>query len=79
MRYSPLLCFETVRMLDLSALEDWHIEALDVKTAFLYGKLDEEIYMEQPEGFRLKGLDARKVLHLHCALYGLKQSTLTWW
>ena len=57
----------------------WHIEALDVKTTFLYGKLDEEIYMEQPEGFRLKGPDAKKVLCLHHALYRLKKSALTWW
>ena len=42
-------------MLALSLLEDWYIEALDVKTAFLYGKLDEEIYMHQHEGFKLKG------------------------
>jgi len=32
-------------------LEKWSITALDVKSAFLYGTLDEEIYMEQPEGF----------------------------
>jgi hypothetical protein len=38
-------------LLALSALEDWEIEALDVKTAFLYGNLNEELYMEQPEGF----------------------------
>ena len=78
--FSPVVCFKTVRMmLGLSALEDWHIEALDIKTAFLYGKLDKEIYMEQPEGFRLKGLDTNKVLCLQDALYGLKQSALTWW
>ena len=42
--FSPVVRFETVRlMLALSALEDWYIEALDVKTAFLYEKLDEEI------------------------------------
>ena len=64
--FSPVVHFETMRMmLALSALEDWHIEALDVKTAFLYGKLDEEIYMEQPQGFRLKGPDAKKVLHFY--------------
>ena len=72
--FSPVVLFETVRlMLALSSLEDWYIEALDVKTAFLYGKLDEEIYMHQPEGFKLKGQE-NKVLCLHCALYGLKQS-----
>ena len=65
-------------MLALSALEDWYIEALDVKTTFLYRKLDKEIYMHQPEGFKLKGQE-HKVLHLHRALYGLKQATLSWW
>ena len=80
MRLSPVVCFKTVRMmLGLSALKNWHIKALDVKTTFLYGKLDEEIYMEWPEGFRLKGPDAEKVLHLHCALYRLKQSALACW
>ena len=50
--FSPVVRYETVRvLLALAALEDWELEALDVKTAFLYGKLDEEIYMEQPEGF----------------------------
>ena len=39
----------------LTALEQWHLEAVDVKTAFLDGKLDEEIYMHQPEGFVQKG------------------------
>ena len=47
----------------LAALENWHMTALDVKTAFLYGQLDEEIYMEQPEGFKVKGQEL-KVLRL---------------
>ena len=40
------------------------MEAVDIKTTFFYGKLDKEIYMQQPEGFRLKGQET-KVLHLH--------------
>ena len=77
--FSPVVHFETVRlMLALSTLQDWHMEAVDVKTAFLYGKLDEEIYMQQPEGFRLKGQET-KVLRLHHAIYGLKQAALAWW
>ena len=70
--------FETVQMmLALAALENWHITGLDVKTAFLYGELNEELYMEQPEGFRAKGQE-HKVLQLLCAIYGLKQAALAW-
>ena len=43
------------------------MQAVDVKTAFLYGKLDEEIYMQQPEGFKLRGQET-KVLRLLRAL-----------
>jgi len=39
----------------MAALHDWHITGLDVQNTFLYGELDEEIYMEQPEGFRVHG------------------------
>jgi hypothetical protein len=70
---------ETVRMMiALAALKNWHITGLDVKTAFLYGELDEELYMEQPEGFKVQGQD-RKVMRLKCAIYGLKQAALAWW
>jgi hypothetical protein len=58
-------------------LEDWEIEALDVKTAFLYGNLDGELYMEQPEGFIIKGQET-KVYRLKKALYGLKQAAIAW-
>ncbi|KIJ15180.1 hypothetical protein PAXINDRAFT_26725, partial [Paxillus involutus ATCC 200175] len=64
-------------ILALAALEDWEIEALDVKTAFLYGELDEEIYMDQPEGFVEKGQE-RKVCRLLRAIYGLRQAAIVW-
>lgn len=58
---SPVARFEFIRMLlAIAALKDWEIKALDVKTAFLYGNLDEEIYMEQPEGF----VEKRKENHV---------------
>ena len=77
--FSPVVRFETVRMiLALAALEGWHISGLDVKSAYLYGKLDEEIYMEQPEGFKVEGLE-HLVLRLLRAIYGLKQAGLAWW
>ena len=65
-------------MLTLATLENWHISSLDVRSAYLYGKLDEEIYMEFPEGFHPPHLRG-KVLRLLHALYGLKQAGLAWW
>jgi len=65
-------------MISLATLEDWHLQALDVKTAFLYGTLDEEIYMKQPEGFKVKGKE-HLVLRLKRAIYGLKQASFSWW
>ena len=48
--FSLVVHYETVRMmLALAALKGWHMEALNVKSTYLYGKLDKEIYMEQPE------------------------------
>jgi len=62
----------------MAALNDWYLTGLDVQNAFLYGELDEEIYMEQPEGFRVPGQESA-VLKLMHALYGLKQAGLAWW
>lgn len=77
--FSPVVRFETVRLvLALAALEGWHITGVDVKSSYLYGKLDEEIYMEQPEGFKVRG-NEHKVLRLLRAIYGLKQAGLVWW
>ena len=50
---------------------------MDVKIAFLNGDLEEEIYMEQPEGFVLLGYE-RKVCKLMKSLYGLKQAPKQW-
>jgi hypothetical protein len=77
--FSPVVWFETVwLMIALTALKNWHITGLDVKIAFLYRELDKELYMEQPEGFKVKGQEG-KVLCLKCAIYRLKQATLAWW
>ena len=65
-------------MLALVVLENWHITSIDVKIAFLYGKLDEELFMEQPEGFSEPGQE-HKVLCLKHTIYGLKQAALKWW
>lgn len=54
-------------MCDLSVIQ------LDVKTAFLYGRLEEEVYMCQPEGYAAYGSEAR-VCRLIKSIYGLKQA-----
>ena len=77
--FSPVVRFETVRLIiSMAALENWHMHGLDICNAYLYGELDEEIYMEQPEGFSVPGKTGH-VLHLRRALYGLKQAGLAWW
>jgi hypothetical protein len=77
--FSPVVRFETVRLiLALAAIEGWSVSGLDIKSAYLYGTLDEEIYMEQPEGF-VSAQHPKKVLRLLHALYGLNQAGLVWW
>ncbi|RXW13284.1 hypothetical protein EST38_g12566 [Candolleomyces aberdarensis] len=72
--FSPVVRYESVQFVfALAAIFGWYMTVVDVKTAFLYGKLDEEIYMEQPEGFHQKGKE-RKVYRLRRAIYGLKQA-----
>ena len=63
----------TIRvLLSLAASYGLIIHQMDVKTAFLNGELEEEIYMDQPDGFVVKG-EERKVCKLLKSLYGLKQ------
>jgi len=77
--FSPVVHYKIMRLLlAVAALEDLDIQSVDVKTAYLYGDLDEEIYMKQPEGFKLPGKE-NKVWRLHKALYSLKQAGLSWW
>ncbi|GJR63815.1 ulp1 protease family, C-terminal catalytic domain-containing protein [Tanacetum coccineum] len=57
---------------------DLEVEQMDVKTAFLHGDLDKEIYMEQPEDFWVKGKEGY-VCRLQKSLYGLKQAPTQWY
>lgn len=61
----------------LAAALDLEIHQMDVKTAFLYGEVEEEIYVEQPPG--LDDAEPDLVCKLNKALYGLKQSPRVWY
>jgi hypothetical protein len=72
--FSPIVRHTSIRVvLALVADQDLELEQLDVKTAFLHGNLEEEIFMEQPEGFKQPGTE-NLVCRLKKSLYGLKQS-----
>ena len=72
--FSPIVKMSSVRVvLGMAAIMDLEIEQLDVKTAFLHGDLEEEIYMEQPEGFKVAKKE-HLVCKLNKSLYGLKQA-----
>jgi hypothetical protein len=77
--FSPVVKLNTIRsVLSIVAAEGLHLEQLDVKTAFLHGDLDEEIYMKQPEGFSVKEKE-KLVCRLTKSLYGLKQAPRQWY
>jgi hypothetical protein len=57
---------------------DFEVEQMDVKTTFLHGYLEEEIYMKQPEGFVVKG-KKELVCKMKNSSYGLKQSPRMWY
>ncbi|CAM8923791.1 unnamed protein product [Rhodiola kirilowii] len=72
--FSPVTRITSIRMIiAIAALHNLEIYQMDVKPAFLNGDLEEEIYMEQPEGCREPG-HKRKVCKLVKSLYGLKQA-----
>lgn len=76
--FAPVARIETVRViLALAGTNGWKVHHLDVKSAFLNGKLEEEVYVTQPEGFEKKGQE-HKVFKLSKALYGLKQAPRAW-
>ncbi|CAM8876646.1 unnamed protein product [Rhodiola kirilowii] len=76
--FAAVVKYKTLRLLiAITAIFDWHIEQMDVKTAFLHGDLLETIHMFQPEGF----VDKTKPNHvclLRKSIYGLKQSPRQW-
>ncbi|KAK8669924.1 hypothetical protein V6N13_104691 [Hibiscus sabdariffa] len=76
--FSPVAMFKSIRiLLAIAAFHDYEIWKMDVKTAFLNGKLEEDVYMTQPEGF-VTPENAGKVCKLQRSIYGLKQASRSW-
>ncbi|AAF19226.1 Highly similar to Ta1-3 polyprotein [Arabidopsis thaliana] len=76
--FAPVVKHVSIRILmSLVVDKDLELEQMDVKTTFLHGDLEEELYMEQPEGF-VSDSSENKVCRLKKSLYGLKQSPRQW-
>ncbi|KAG8477010.1 hypothetical protein CXB51_030151 [Gossypium anomalum] len=77
--FSPMVKHSSIRaLLGIVAMHDLELEQLDVKTVFLHGELEEDIYMQQPEGFIVSEKE-NYVCLLRKSLYGLKQSPRQWY
>ena len=74
--FAPVVRYESVRcVLSLAAAKKMTVHQFDVKTAFLHGDIDEEVYMEQPAGYED---GTNRVCKLRKSLYGMKQSPRKW-
>ena len=75
--FAPMAKFNSIRvLLSIGAILNLEIQQMDVKSAFLNGRLDEDVYMDVPEGL---DAGADKVCRLVRSLYGLKQSSRMWY
>jgi hypothetical protein len=77
--YAPVAKFTSIReLIAIGASHDFEMHQMDVKTAFLNGDLNEEIYMTVPEGIDDHDVISSAVCKLNRTLYGLKQSPRMW-
>ncbi|EKD00935.1 hypothetical protein A1Q2_04808 [Trichosporon asahii var. asahii CBS 8904] len=75
--FAPVAKFQSIRvLLALAAAHNLELHQMDVKTAFLYGELDEDVYMEPPEGCEVP---SKMLWKLRRSLYGLKQAPRAWY
>ena len=74
--FAPVARWDSIRsLLCIAAINDYEIQQLDVKTAYLNGPLDDEIYMKAPEGFA----SSAPYWRLRKGLYGLRQARRQWY
>ena len=77
--FSPVARLDTVRIvLAIAGHHEWKFYQMDVKSSFLNGILQEEVYVQQPPGYQVLGHE-EKVYRLKKDLYGLKQAPRAWY
>jgi hypothetical protein len=77
--FASVARYTSIRVvISLAAEMGWQIHQMDVKTTFLNGVIEEEVYIEQPKGFEVYGRESH-VCRLKRALYGLKQAPRAWY
>ena len=77
--FSPVAMYTSIQVIiSLASVLGWKLHQMDVKTTFLNGKIEREVFAEQPDGFILhnKGIHVCK---LRKALYGLKKAPRVWY
>ena len=76
--FSPTIKFTTIRlMIALACRYNLELQHINIKGAYLNGKLEDDVYMRQPEGFMVKGKE-HLVCKLYKSMYGLKQLGRIW-
>jgi hypothetical protein len=77
--FSPVERYTSIRtVLATTGVKKWKIHQMDVNMAFLNGEIEEEVYVEQPQGFETHDRKLH-VCRLKKALYGLKQAPKAWY
>jgi hypothetical protein len=77
--FSPVTRYASIRVvISIASVMGWRIHQMDVKTTFLNGIIEEEVYIEKPQGFEVHGRESH-VCRLKKALYRLKQAPRAWY
>ena len=77
--FAPVACMDIVKIVfKIDAKNKCSIYQMNVKSTFLNGYLEEEIYVEQPKGYEFPSQE-NKVYRMKNALYGLKQALRAWY
>jgi hypothetical protein len=77
--FALIVRYNSIRVIiSLASILGWKLHQMDVKTCFLNGEIEEEVYIKEPEGFELNGRESH-VCKLKKSLYGLKKTPRAWY